>query len=40
MKNNQYNKIFEKNAMFVAELYLPAKLETENVNIVVGIIVF
>lgn len=37
MKNNQYDKFFEKNAMFVAKFYLPAKLGMENVNTVVGI---
>lgn len=37
MKNSQYDKIFEKNVMFVAKLYLPAKPGMENVNTVAGI---
>lgn len=37
MKYNQYDKIFEKNAMFVEKLYLPAKKEMESVLIVAGI---
>lgn len=36
MKNNQYDKIFEKNVMFVAKLYWLAKQGTENAYIVVG----
>ena len=36
MKNNQYDKIFEKNVMFVSKLYLSAKLRMESVNIAVG----
>lgn len=34
---NIYDKIFKKNAMFVEELYLPAKREMASVLIVAGI---
>ena len=39
MKYNQYDKIFEKNAMSVEKLYLLAKQEMGSVLIVAGIII-